>query len=153
MVEIHAAPVGSAGALRMDLDEHSDASMAALAAAPPSADAVLRSTHAKPKRLPATARINLLHALAKQAAWVESRQLAEIDAADPSPDRWATEEIAAVLRIAPSTATARVALARLLAGPLLATRQALLAGQITARHPSALAEAVRPLDDATATAV
>ena len=49
-----------------------------------------------------------------------------IDAADPSPDRWATEEIAAVLRIAPATATVRVALARLLAGPLVVTRHALL---------------------------
>jgi uncharacterized protein DUF222 len=58
-----------------------------------------------------------------------------------------------VLRIAPSTATVRVALARRLAGPLLATRQALLAGQITARHAAVLAEAVRPVDDATGTAV
>jgi Domain of unknown function (DUF222)/HNH endonuclease len=156
MVEVQAAPVATAGALGRDLDERSDASMAALAAAPPSADAVLRSTYAEPKRLSPTARIDLLHALAKQAAWVEARQLellAVIDAADPSPDRWATEEIAAVLRIAPSTATVRVALARRLAGPLLATRQALLAGQITARHAAVLAEAVRPLDDATGTAV
>jgi hypothetical protein len=140
----------------MDLDEHSDASMAALAAAPPSADSVLRSTYAVPERLSPSARIDLLSALAKQAAWVEARQLellAVIDAADPSPDRWATEEIAAVLRIAPSTATVRVARARLLAGPLLATRQALFAGQITARHASVLAEAVRPLDDPAATAV
>jgi hypothetical protein len=156
MVEVQAAPGGTAGAPRMDLDAHSDASMAALAAAPPSADSVHRSTAVVPERLSPSARIDLLHALAKQAAWVEARQLellAVIDAADSSPDRWATEEIAAVLRIAPSTATVRVALARLLAGPLLTTRKALFAGQITARHASVLAEAVRPLDDATATAV
>jgi hypothetical protein len=156
MVEVQTAPVATAAAPRTDPDEYSDASMAALAAAPPSADAVRRSTQANPERLSPSARIDLLHTLAKQAAWVEARQLellAVIDAADRSPDRWATEEIAAVLRIAPSTATVRVGLARLLAGPLLATRQALFEGEITARHASVLAEVARRLDESTATAV
>ena len=140
----------------LDLEEHPDASLAALAASTPSADTVVFSTFADPERLSPSARIDLLQVLTKQAAWIEARQLellAVIDAADPSPDRWATEEIAAVLRIAPATATVRVAQAQLLAGPLLVTRQALLGGQITARHASVLAEAVRHLDDATATAV
>jgi hypothetical protein len=156
MVEVRAAPDVAAGEPELDLAEHSDASMATLAALPPTADAVLLSTYADPERLSPSARIDLLQVLAKQAAWVEARQLellAVIDAADPSPDRWATEEIAAVLRIAPSTATVRVGLARLFAGPLLATRQALLEGRITARHASVLAEAARRLEDATATAV
>jgi hypothetical protein len=120
----------------LDLEEHPDASLAALAASTPSADTVVFSTFADPERLSPSARIDLLQVLTKQAAWIEARQLellAVIDAADPSPDRWATEEIAAVLRIAPATATVRVAQAQLLAGPLLVTRQALLGGQITAR--------------------
>jgi hypothetical protein len=156
MVEVRAVPDATAAVLELDLDEHPDESMAALAALPPSADAVVLSTYADPKRLSPSARIDLLQVLAKQAAWVEARQLellAVIDGADPSPDRWATDEIAAVLRIAPSTATTRVALARLLAGPLLATRKALLEGRITARHALVLAEAARRLDDTTATAV
>jgi len=61
-----------------------------------------------PARLSDAARIDLLVALEKQAAWVAARQLellAVIDSADLSEDRWAADEVAAALRIAPATAT------------------------------------------------
>lgn len=53
----------------------------------------------------------------------------------------AREEVSAALRWSPSTAQHRIDVARLLAGPLGATRQALADGQISAGHVAVIAEA------------
>jgi hypothetical protein len=57
----------------------------------------------------------------------------------------AREEVSAALRWSPSTAQHRMDVARLLAGPLAATRQALRGGRISTGHVAVIAEAAMRL--------
>ena len=55
------------------------------------------------------------------------------------------EEVAAALRLSPSTAQTRIDAARLLAGPLAATAESLELGEITAAHVAVIVQAVERL--------
>ncbi|MGI8881462.1 MAG: DUF222 domain-containing protein, partial [Jatrophihabitans sp.] len=128
---------------------HPEESLAVLAQVAPSTDSVHAACFAKPALLSDAARIDLLDVLRRQEGFDAARKLellAVISRADGSKDQWSTQEIAAVLRIAPGTAATQVHRAQLLTTTLTATLDALREGSISARHADQLASAVAGLD-------
>ncbi|MDP1878996.1 MAG: DUF222 domain-containing protein, partial [Actinomycetota bacterium] len=96
---------------------------------------------------------------AEQLAWLVAAasghpRVEEILVLDPVTDCERTiriadavrEEVACALRMSPVTAQQRLDTARLLAGPLAGTRDALATGQVTMAHVNAITEAASRLD-------
>lgn len=140
----------------IDMMAFPDESLAALAELAPSPDSVHTACFVNPGLLSDAGRIDLLDVLRRQEGWEAARKLellAVISRADGSRDEWSTQEIAAVLRIAPATAATQVHRAQLLTSTLAATLAALRAGSISARHADLLASAVADLDADVACAV
>ena len=119
-----------------------------------------------PAELSAAARIDALEQLAGLRAWVDAQEqrllaaMAEpgeppVSSADPevAAKQYVREEIACVLRLAPSSVNARLHIARELVRRLPDTLGALERGMIGLPYARCLAEAVGPLSDAPATAV
>jgi hypothetical protein len=83
--------------------------------------------------LTATERVDALIVLEQQRAWLDGVQqqlLAEVARGDTSRERWAREEVAAALGLAPVTAGSRLKNAEQLVTRLPETLDALLAGRI-----------------------
>ncbi|MGI8880925.1 MAG: DUF222 domain-containing protein, partial [Jatrophihabitans sp.] len=133
-----------------------DESLAVLARVAPSRDSLSASLLADPALLSEAGRVDLLDVVRREAAFHAARQLevlAVISRSDASPEGWSTQEIAAVLRIAPGTAATQVHRAQLLTTTLTATLDALREGLISTRHADYLASAVIGLDPEVARAV
>ncbi len=144
-----------------------DSAAAYLAALHPGGEAVSGLARLDISVLSRGGRVDALVAIEKQLAWlagVQQRVLAGMLAdplADPLADdphdphdalgalerSWLREEVACALRLPPGSAQARLVTAHDLVGRLPATLRRLEAGQISARHAEALADAVRGLDD------
>ncbi|MGI8880962.1 MAG: DUF222 domain-containing protein [Jatrophihabitans sp.] len=133
-----------------------DESLAVLARLAPSRDSLSASLLADPALLSEAGRVDLLDVVRREAAFHAARQLevlATISRSDASPEGWSTQEIAAVLRIAPGTAATQVHRAQLLTTTLTASLESLREGSISARHTDLLASAVIGLEAEVARAV
>jgi len=100
--------------------------------------------------LTATERVDALVVLEQQRAWLDGMQqqlLAEVAVHDTSTEKWAREEVAAALGLAPVTAGSRLKNAEQLCTRLPATLDALLAGRITGLKATAITEASYVLAD------
>jgi hypothetical protein len=100
--------------------------------------------------LTATERVDALIVLEQQRAWLDGLQqqlLADVAMGDTSKEKWAREEVAAALGLAPVTAGSRLKNAEQLCRRLPATLDALLAGRITAMQATAITEASYVLTD------
>jgi hypothetical protein len=96
-------------------------------------------------------RIDYLMAWERVKAWVEAQQhrvLAALAAADSSEEGWSRESVMAALRVSSVHAQSKLNAARVLNDDLPATAEALLTGQITARHAEVIIEACYPLEPA-----
>jgi hypothetical protein len=94
--------------------------------------------------LTASERVDALIVLEQQRAWLDGVQqqlLAEVAVHDTSKEKWAREEVAAALGLAPVTAGSRLKNAEQLCTRLPATLDALLAGRIKAMQATAITEA------------
>lgn len=90
------------------------------------------------------------------SAWVAAQEQALVVAITGERSRgddWSREEVACLLRISPTSAQGRIAVARRLCGALRDTKAAMAAGRVTLWQAQYLANAVSDLDDATATKV
>ena len=115
-----------------------------------------------PRRLSAEGRVDALAAMEKQLAWWKARQyrLLAVMAEEPvvkTPldeldKHWVREDVACALRLSATTAADRLELARELTR-LPTTVDLLERGGLTEHHARHLAEEIRTLDDAAATAV
>ncbi|MDP9396781.1 MAG: HNH endonuclease [Actinomycetota bacterium] len=126
-------------------------------AAGPGVDALRLLTVIDPQTLGGFARVQFLQAVQAQECWVaavQQRALVAVAGAVPSRspgapylcvDEPQREEVAAALRLSGATAQARIELARALTGRLPGTLAALGAGEISARHAAAVAEATAAL--------
>jgi hypothetical protein len=100
--------------------------------------------------LTATERVDALIVLEQQRAWLDGLQqqlLAEVAVHDTSKEKWAKEEVAAALGLAPVTAGSRLKNAEQLVTRLPATLDALLAGRIKGMQATAITEASYILAD------
>jgi hypothetical protein len=100
--------------------------------------------------LTATERVDALIVLEQQRAWLDGLQqqlLAEVAVHDTSREKWAREEVAAALGLAPVTAGSRLKNAEQLVTRLPATLDALLAGRIKGMQATAITEATYVLTD------
>lgn len=135
-----------------------DQLLAGLASAP-GPDVLGELAGLDPEQLDHRDAVLLLQAWERQLRWAAAhgqRILARV--AGPPRSRsdeedWVGEEVAAALDLAPSTGRDRVAVARRLAGPLVATATALATGEISAQHAVALVEETAELTDEVAIAV
>jgi hypothetical protein len=94
--------------------------------------------------LTATERVDALIVLEQQRAWLDGLQqqlLAQVAVHDTSKEKWAREEVAAALGLAPVTAGSKLKNAEQLCTRLPATLDALLAGRIKAMQATAITEA------------
>jgi len=106
-------------------------------------------------RLGDEGRVNALIALAKSRAMMEAVELAlvaQMDRADNSDKEWVREDIAAALRISPTSATNRLRFARALAR-FPQTHKLLESGALTVMHARTLVDATAQLDDECAAIV
>jgi len=102
-------------------------------------------------------RIDLLIALERQIAWLQSMQQRVLASLDGRALDWAgkesvdytEEQVGAALRLSPGHAADRLGAARVLLDQLPATLASLERGEITYLHAKALAEAVAPFDAKT----
>jgi len=147
-----------------DLEEPLELVLRSVLTAPPGVPAADVLADIDPTSLDQRGQLLLLQAWERQARWVAARQQAVLAAvAGPAPqpraddlislDDWINMDVAATLRLAPSTADRRLAVARRLAGPLTATAAALGRGEISYLHAVALAEGTEELSDAVARSV
>lgn len=133
--------------------------LAAVLGAEPGAQMLAQIAGLDPAGLDPDGRLLLVQALEHQARWlaaVSARALAAVSGPawlGDRADEWAGDEVAAALQLSPGTAAIRLMQARQLAGPLAATRAALAAGEISALHARALAEATLAQTDDQAGAV
>ncbi len=136
--------------------------VAAALIAPPGPDAIAALAPLADTALSASARVDLLVALERQASWltavmqpvlakvadaVEAATRPLLDAKDPSdmPLRAAHAEIGAALRIADSTAASQLETARRLTHELPMVHAALAAGEITFKQADAIVDATSEL--------
>lgn len=110
-------------------------------------------------QLPGEARVELIKAWERMAAWVAAGQQAALAAVVEAteelglPGHLARHEVAAALRLSPGAAYDRCQRAGQLTGRLGATLGALSGGQISVGQAYALADAVEDLDDQVAAVV
>jgi hypothetical protein len=100
--------------------------------------------------LTAAERVDALIVLEQQRAWLDGLQqqlLAEVAVHDTSREKWAREEVAAALGLAPVTAGSRLKNAEQLVTRLPETLDALLAGRIKCMQATAITEASYILAD------
>jgi hypothetical protein len=134
--------------------------VAAALIAPPGPEVIAELSRLDPAALSDGARVDLLVAWERQAAWVSAATtpvLASVgDAAQSAaaalqtgrdaselPLRSAHAEISAALRMSEMVAATRLETARSLTSELASVREALAAGDISYRHANAIAEATR----------
>lgn len=109
-----------------------------------------------PESLSYDERLSLLSAIEHERAALDAQQqrtlalLAADGGTDAVEKHWVREEVAALLRLAPTTAGVKLAEATELVDRLPATLDRLVDASITMGHVRAILEAVRGLDDATA---
>jgi len=139
-------------------DEHIELLLRSVLGASPGVPAADVLADIDPNHLGQRGQLLLLAAWERQARWVAARQQAVLAAVagpapDPQDDDWVSMDVAATLRLAPSTADRRLAVARRLSCPLTATAAALRRGEISYLHAVALAEGTAELSDAMARSV
>lgn len=134
--------------------EHDDrAALGGALAAGPGADAIQFLSHVDPAALDACERVTLLQAWELALRWVTAQHSAAVVAvAGPravDSDDFAREEVRVALVGCGGSPRADVELARLLAGPLLAVREAMAAGAVSYAHARVFDDETRHLDPLT----
>lgn len=124
---------------------------------PPGPETMQLLCSVDPESLSAFERVELVKAWERQHAWLAARQqealVAAVGVEPRDEDDWAVEEVAAALKVSARTARNRAHAARVLVGLLPATRAALDAGDVSARHALTMVDECALLDRAQAAAV
>ncbi|MCW2541425.1 MAG: endonuclease [Frankiales bacterium] len=135
-------------------EEHADAlTVLRTPGLDPSVDSIAVLAGLNVDRLSLTDRIDAVAVWGRATAWLEGlgqQLLASVAAADTTRDQWAREEIAAVLGLAPVTASGYLARAAALTDRLPGTLDALLAGHISGLQARAVVDASGQLPDGLA---